>query len=112
MANQEFYRECFLQKTNQYDALELLADKDKLKIGTQLKLIQDEDEVFACDLNDKRIGLLPKEETELVCNFLKMGWNQLFKCVISKYDEKMDENKRFSIVIFINNITTVGQIAQ
>ena len=39
-----------------------------------------------------------------------MGWHQLFKCRVSKYDEKADENKRFSIAIYINNIETTSLI--
>ena len=110
MDEQIFYKECFLLKANQYEALELLNNEGQLKIGTLLKLFQDKDEIFACALNGKRIGLLPKEETELICNFLKMGWHQLFKCRVSKYDEKADENKRFSIAIYINNIETTSLI--
>ena len=68
--NRIFLKECFLQKTNQYEALEVLSEKDKnkLELGSPLSLCIDEDIdkekklVFAKTKdNGEKIGVLSEE---------------------------------------------------
>lgn len=100
--NHLFLVDCFLQQTNHFEALELLAnDPQKLKIGEELQLVHEENKVYA-EKDKKIIGLLSDEYAKPIINYLKMNWKEnLFECRISKYDEKADENKRFSIAIYI-----------
>ena len=102
-----FLKECFLQKVNQYDALEAIGkDKEVLSLGKELVLEIDEDNegkdsVFA-KLGESKIGVLSEEDSKIIRKFLKAGWKDvLFESRISKYDEKADENKRYSIAIRI-----------
>ena len=109
-----FLKECFLQKTNQFDALEVIDDyrkrtdnkkrNDPLGLGAKLTLDKKEYEgkfcVFAM-LGDKEIGIVSEDESKDIIKYLIAGWKHIFECRISKVDEKGDENKRYSVAIFI-----------
>lgn len=107
-----FLKECFLQKTNRYEALEELSnDKNALDPGTPLCLCFDEDLdkeqklVFAKKtINDnegKIIGVLSDEDAKDIKPYLDVERTDLYECRISRYNKDGDENKRFSIAIFI-----------
>ena len=107
-----FLKECFLQKTNRYEALEELSnDKNALDPGTPLCLCFDEDldkeqkRVFAKKtINDnegKTIGVLSDEDAKDIKPYLDVERTDLYECRISRYNKDGDENKRFSIAIFI-----------
>lgn len=109
-----FLKECFLQKTNQFEALEVIDDYRKrtgekngdgpLVLGAELTLDKKEHEgrlcVFAMS-GDKRIGIISEDESKDIMKYLIAGWDHIFECRISKVDEKADENKRFSVAISI-----------
>ena len=115
-----FLKECFLQKTNQYEALDVLSkDENDLKLGSSLFLCFDEKNdkekklVFAKtkvkDGNiegeektiEKTIGILSEEDAKEIKPYLEVGRMDLYECRISRFDKDGDENKRFSIAIFI-----------
>ena len=107
-----FLKECFLQKTNRYEALEELSnDKNALDPGSPLCLCFDEDldkeqkRVFAKKtINDnegKTIGVLSDEDAKDIKPYLDVERTDLYECRISRYNKDGDENKRFSIAIFI-----------
>ena len=107
-----FLKECFLQKTNRYEALEELSnDKNALDPGTPLCLCFDEDldkeqkRVFAKKtINDnegKTIGVLSDKDAKDIKPYLDVERTDLYECRISRYNKDGDENKRFSIAIFI-----------
>lgn len=107
MNEKMFLSECYLQKVNQYDALEAIGKGKKvLSIGKELVLEIDKDDegkdsVFA-KLGNSKIGILSEEDSKIILKFLRAGWKDvLFESRISKYDEKADENKRYSIAIRI-----------
>lgn len=111
----KFLKECYLQKTNQFDALEVLQDPDNLKMTTQLQFRLDEGEegkkeVALCTISDnpdnvKKIGILNSDDSKDIIKFLQSGWvgNSLFECVICCFDDKADENKRISVAIKIKD---------
>ena len=111
-----FLKECFLQKTNQYEALDVLSkDENDLKLGSSLFLCFDEKNdkekklVFAKtkvkDVNiegeektiEKTIGILSEEDAKEIKPYLEVGRMDLYECRISRFDKDGDENKRFSI---------------
>lgn len=107
-----FLKECFLQKTNQYEALDVLSkDENDLKLGSSLFLCFDEKNdkekklVFAKTRNiegeEKTIGILSEEDAKEIKPYLEVGRMDLYECRISRFDKDGDENKRFSIAIFI-----------
>lgn len=114
--NKIFLKECFLQKTNQYDALEVLSnDKNALNLGSELFLCFDEKKdkekklVFAktkvkdgnIEGEERTIGILSEEDAKEIKPYLEVGRMDLYECRISRFDKDGDENKRFSIAIFI-----------
>ena len=120
--NKKYLKECFLQKTNQYDALEVLCILSKLSkekelklLGSPLSLCYDEKQeiVFAKtkvkDGNiegeektiENTIGILSEEDAKEIKPYLEVGRMDLYECRISRYNKDGDENKRFSIAIFI-----------
>lgn len=105
-----FIKECFLQKTNQFDALEVLFNnKDSLKLGTKICLETDSDldkgetQVFAKLESDKNktIGVLSEEDAKDIKPYIDTKRTDIFSCLISKYDKEADENKRVKIAIFV-----------
>ena len=104
-----FLKECFLQKTNQYDALEVLSnDKNALNLGSELflcfdeKFDKDKKIVFAKKKNtEKALGALSEEDAKDIKPYLDVERTDLYECRISRYNKDGDENKRFSIAIFI-----------
>lgn len=111
-----FLKECFLQKTNQYEALDVLSkDENDLKLGSSLFLCFDEKNdkekklVFAktkvkdgnLEGEEKTIGILSEEDAKEIKPYLEVGRMDLYECRISRFDKDGDENKRFSIAIFI-----------
>lgn len=114
--NKIFLKECFLQKTNQYEALDVLSKDEKdLELGSFLFLCFDEKKdkekklVFAktkvkdgnIEGEEKTIGILSEEDAKEIKPYLEVGRMDLYECRISRFDKDGDENKRFSIAIFI-----------
>lgn len=109
----KFLRECYLQKTNQFEALEVLKDHNNLTMSTKLQFRLDEGEdgkkeVALYTMPDnpagvKKIGVLNSDDSKDIIKFLQSGWvgNSLFECVICCFDDKADENKRISVAIKI-----------
>ena len=105
-----------MQKTNQYEALDVLSkDENDLKLGSSLFLCFDEKNdkekklVFAktkvkdgnIEGEEKTIGILSEEDAKEIKPYLEVGRMDLYESRISRFDKDGDENKRFSIAIFI-----------
>jgi hypothetical protein len=119
MYEKAFLKECYLQKTNEYDALKIIGDsKEKynsdsqqkewispLGVGMELMLKKekgddDKEHVFA-EFEGKKVGVLADDESKDIMKYLYAGWEHVFECRISKVDEKGDENKRFCVAIYV-----------
>lgn len=105
-----YIKECYLQKTNQFDALRLIKFcPAAIEIGSELKLEYEKqdtackDKVVAKTLDGEGtiIGVLSDEDVKDIRPFLEMDWNEVFLCRVSKNDFTMDENKRLSIAISV-----------
>lgn len=104
-----FLKECFLQKTNQFDALEVWKDLD---VGVGLNISRDEKgNVIAIVKESKKIlGLLSKEDSMSLEPYFNAGWDvdsekekSLYYGTISRFDKEADEDKRISVAIFVRN---------
>ena len=108
-----FLKECFLQKTNQYDALKVWGELD---ISVKLLLRKDEKGNIVAKLKtdeaESVIGVLSKEDAQSLEPYFDAGWNKeggagkekdLYSCIISRFDKTADENKRISICIFVED---------
>lgn len=116
-----FLKECYLQKTNQFDALKVIAEYNKemaekndkanektvvnpLGLGHNLLLCKEEYEEKCCVFakhDSHRIGILSEDDSKDIMKYLKAGRADIYECRISKVDETGDENKRYSVAIFI-----------
>lgn len=47
------------------------------------------------------IGVISEEEGKLIKDFLDMGWNKLFKAVISQNDNTKPLENRFKVAVYI-----------
>ena len=93
----------------------LSKDENDLKLGSSLFLCFDEKNdkekklVFAktkvkdgnIEGEEKTIGILSEEDAKEIKPYLEVGRMDLYECRISRFDKDGDENKRFSIAIFI-----------
>ena len=114
-----FLKECYLKKTNQYDALRVPNMKDELRVTSLLKLSLEADGgetkknvVATKDVDGEngqatryKIGVLSDDDAKDIRKFMEAGWTEdsLFECRVCKYDEKADENKRISVAIYIRH---------
>lgn len=107
-----FLKECFLQKTNQFDALRLIKFcPNALEIGSELQLICEEKDpsakgkVVAKTMGEGGtiIGVLSEEDEKDIKKYLEMKWTELYECRICRTDYNADENKRISICIFVKD---------
>lgn len=104
----KFLKECFLQKTNQFNALKLLHKKDPvLTLGAKLVLdfkdmTESGKKSIVAKYGDDIIGILSEEDSKDIKPYFEAKWrDDLFSCRISRYNADADENKRFSIAIYI-----------
>lgn len=53
------------------------------------------------------IGVIPEEEGKLIKDFLDMGWNKLFKAIISQNDSTKPLENRFKVAVYIERFIDV-----
>lgn len=118
----KFYKEFGLKKVLECGAAEFW---EKIKVGDIVQLTLNLEEYNQTDLkkqvealfefkekkevngaevvNDVKavIGVIPEEEGKLIKDFLDMGWNKLFKAVISQNDNTKPLENRFKVAVYI-----------
>lgn len=106
-------KECFICETNRYEALskdvwEKLEvstsvalsckdekNKEREKVYVRIKLREEDDAT-------KIVGSLSKEDSESIIKYVQKEWGEiLYEAIICKADKVADENKRFSVAIYI-----------
>lgn len=111
MAEKVFLKECYIQDTNQYEALDVW---NELKISSSLCLTNEDEfgkiskNIFLVFQNSGKcyhIGRLSDEDGKDLEKYIKTGWgDSLYDVRLSYKDEsKEDENKRMKVVIFIKS---------
>lgn len=110
----KFIKECYLQKTNQYDTLSVWDEIQELGVELAISFDEKERNVIARLESDpsKVIGVISEEDSKSLKPYLEAGWNVYNKEIIekplyigkvSRVDDKADENKRLSICVFIKD---------
>ncbi len=118
----KFYKEFGLKKVLECGVAEFW---EKIKVGDIVQLTLNLEEYNQTDLkeqvgalfefkekkevngaevvNDVKavIGVIPEEEGKLIKDFLDMGWNKLFKAVISQNDNTKPLENRFKVAVYI-----------
>lgn len=124
----KFYKEFGLKKVLECGAAEFW---EKIKVGDIVQLTLNLEEYNQTDLkkqvgalfefkekkevngaevvNDVKavIGVIPEEEGKLIKDFLDMGWNKLFKAVISQNDNTKPLENRFKVAVYIERFIDV-----
>lgn len=110
-----FYKEFGLKKILECEGLEFLND---VNVGTGVYLKNDLDNkkfkgltnqvgITKEEGKDNVIGVIPEEEGKLIKDFLDMGWNKLFKAVISQNDSTKPLENRFKVAVYIEKFIDV-----
>lgn len=105
----KFYKEFALKKVLECEGLEFLKN---VKVGTEVYLKNDLDNKKFKGLTNQVgitkekgkgnvIGVIPEEEGRLIKDILDMGWNKLFKAVISQNDSTKPLENRFKVAVYI-----------
>ena len=102
-----FFMDCHLAGRKYHDADEVW---DELKVGATLKMERDKDNrldpyavmvVFEKDGEEYKLGYIPRGENETIANILEMGWNEIFKCRISKINPDAHPENQVHLTIKI-----------
>jgi len=105
----KFLKECFLQKTNQFDLLNVWKDID---VGVGLRFSRNERGDVIAKMKDSEtlLGVLSKEDSLSIEPYFEAGWDKdseveksLYYGTISRFDKMADEDKRIRVAIFIRN---------
>lgn len=116
-AKKLFFNECHLAGRKFHDCDEVW---EELKVGTCLRLVRDldnrhdvnavavvydrilEDNGEGGILNEEYvIGYIPREENEVIAQFLEMGWNDVFECRISRINPEAHYENQIRLIIRI-----------
>lgn len=111
----KFYKEFGLKKILECEGLEFLND---VNVGTEVYLKNDLDNkkfkgltnqvgITKEEGKDNVIGVIPEEEGKFIKDFLDMGWNKLFKAVISQNDSTKPLENRFKVAVYIERFIDV-----
>ncbi|MCQ2227352.1 MAG: HIRAN domain-containing protein [Bacteroidales bacterium] len=81
-----YYTEFHIAGVQYHEAIEVM---DQMKVGDMLRLVRDEDNNYdknavAIFFGDTHIGYVPRCETEAFCQFLDVGWGDIFEVRLSK----------------------------
>ena len=110
-AKKLYFMDCHLAGRMYHDADEVWGD---LKVGTILSLERDKDNrhdvnavmvVYEKDGEKYKIGYIPRDDNEILANFLEMGWNNIFECRICKINEEAHPEKQVHLTIKIKRNT-------
>ena len=79
---------------------------ERMKIGTQLKLVRDEDNKFdpyavAIYLDDLKLGYIPKGENHDLSKFLEMGYEDIFEVRVNKLDLDEHPEEQVGIIVYL-----------
>lgn len=77
---------------------------EKLEIGKEVSLEGDDEKdpkTIIVKFDKIAFGELPKQESEIIRNFFKQGWGDVFKAWICKKNEEALYDQRISIAVYI-----------
>ncbi|MBQ9474485.1 MAG: HIRAN domain-containing protein [Bacteroidales bacterium] len=111
-AHQKHYMSCHLAGRQYHDA-DLVWDY--LRVGSVVRLEREADNtydpnavqvIFNKDGEDYLLGYIPKGENKEVADFLEMGWESLFRCVINSINPDTHPEQQIHLTISIQRKPT------
>lgn len=108
VAKKMYFMDCHLAGRKYHDVDEVW---NELKVGTIVELHRDLEnkfdgyavEVIYTDANGEKfvLGYLPREENEVLANFLEMGWGMIFETRISRIIPEAHPEQQIQLTIKI-----------
>lgn len=106
-AMDKYFKECYVEKIYHFDGLEKLNDMNEY--STMLYLVANDDEPYkdqvkVSDSNKEDgqiIGVLSKDDGNVIYDIVKNGWKDIFKVVVLKINKDGGEDKTLKVVIKI-----------
>ena len=108
VAKKLYFMDCHLAGRKYHDVDEVW---NELKVGTIVELHRDLEnkfdgyavEVIYTDANGEKfvLGYLPREENEVLANFLEMGWGMIFETRISRIIPEAHPEQQIQLTIKI-----------
>lgn len=79
---------------------------ERMKIGTELKLVRDENNKFdpyavAIYLDHLKLGYIPKGENHDLSKFLEMGYGDIFEVRVNKLDLDEHPEEQVGIIVYL-----------
>lgn len=113
VAKKMYLLDCHLAGRKYHDVDEVW---DELKVGTVLRMERDKENRYDANAvaviyerKDRKgvvedeflIGYIPRNNNEMIANFLEMGWNDIFECRISKINPDTHPEEQVYLTIKI-----------
>lgn len=81
---------------------------EHLKIGTELKLVREEDngydpEAVEIWYGDFKLGYIPRGNNREISKFLDMGWDNIFEVRITRITPDAHPESQVEVVVYIKN---------
>ncbi len=79
---------------------------NKLKIGTELTLVREEENKFdpyavAIYLGEFKLGFIPRNENHQISKFLEMGYSNLFEVRINRLSPDDHPENQVGVIVFL-----------
>ena len=78
----------------------------QLKVGKPLKLVREEDNKFdpcavAIYYEGYKLGFVPRGDNQLICQFLDLGYTEIFDVRVQRISPEAHPEKQVSVVVFL-----------
>ena len=84
----------------------------KLKVGSQLRLVREADNKFdphavALYFGEHKLGFIPQDENQFISQFLDLGYTDMFDVRVQRLSPDTHPEKQVGVVVFIKEANEV-----
>lgn len=105
----KYFKECYVEKIYHFDGLKKI--NDMKEYSTMLYLVVNDDEPYKDQVkvsysneeDGQIIGVLSKDDGNVIYDIVKNGWKDIFKVVVLKINKDGGEDKTLKVVIKISD---------
>lgn len=89
---------------------------EHLAMGSKLILKREENNKFdphavAIYYKDMKLGFIPQEKNEVICNLLDMGYSDIFEARVQRLSPDMHPEKQIAVILYLLNRETVEELS-